>query len=243
MNKKMRGYLCLALSLLLALCLAACGGSDPKASLEIPELSDSESESVSEESSEPESSESSEESAKTSRSSNKTFTNDRSTPAGTAMLMLDICKTMDIQLMQEYTAGDTSFIEDLNDPEMVQALNIIKRFTDGMEYEVLDEVIQGDKAYVTISITTFDGTEFVEDMMTEIMSFAISAGADVTEEQIVEYLMDYLDRVDMTKFSRQTNETVMELFLDEGMWMVDANDELFSAMMGNIDQVIEEMGF
>jgi len=163
---------------------------------------------------------------------------DRSTPSGTAALMLDVLKTMDVGLMQEYAAGDDSFIENLNDPTMQQALSIMKNITKNMTYEIKGETIDGDKAVVEVAITTFDSNELIEDMQEKLMTEMLK-GTLTTEADIEKFAMDYFDKLDTSKFAKQTTDTTVDLVKsEEGNWMVDASDELMNAVMGNLGDAI-----
>jgi len=167
---------------------------------------------------------------------------DPTTPSGMVELILAFFQTMDMSLIEPYITdgADRNSIEEFLD-ENGGELELFANITRGMTYEMGEEVLFGNRATIAVSITTFDGRELLENMLHAAVAFLLRGG---TTDEIDTYLWEYFKSVDTSGFSRETINLTLELYRDDtGYWSIENDDDLYSAILGNIDKTIEELNW
>ena len=129
------------------------------------------------------------------------------------------------QLQQEYTDNE--------------AINTFYKNVMDFEYKIVEEKVDGDKAAVTVEITTYPFGEKLEDAIVEAFDLALSGVED--EEVIATKMFEKLNDVSDKTYSKKLDISCVK---KDGKWNVEnleENEELTDALLGGMVTVSQNL--
>ena len=114
------------------------------------------------------------------------------------------------------------------------------------DYTYGEETINDDKATVDVTITTYNFTSMLSDMLTDLYSKAIElAFSGLTEEELAKQINELTDKalsdgLDKLTEKNVSNTVKLELTKDGHSWKVDpVTDEFTDALLGGLNTFLE----
>ena len=114
------------------------------------------------------------------------------------------------------------------------------------DYTYGEETINDDKATVDVTITTYNFTSMLSDMLTDLYSKAIElAFSGLTEEELEKQINELTDKalsdgLDKLTEKNVSNTVKLELTKDGHSWKVDpVTDEFTDALLGGLNTFLE----
>lgn len=117
---------------------------------------------------------------------------------------------------------------------------MIEKFLD-FDYKLGEEKIDGDKATVEATFTTYPFGQIMQDVLTKYMTEAF-ANLDKSEEELETLMNDLL--VDGLKNAKKdfVSTVTMELVKEKGEWVVQDSDDLTNAITGGLLDLMSSFG-
>ena len=178
---------------------------------------------------------------------------DTDSPKQAAQTFFSAYKAQDMTKLASVYAGDSAeFNFDMlqDDGEDEFSLKLQEALTDKLmdfDYDISDEVIDGDTATVQVKITTYNLESVVQDLFTDLIGLAFSGEVDLDDEALMN---EYAARIIDEKLDAATKdfEATVTLGLErlDGSWKVDpiaANSDLMNALTGGMMNAIADLGF
>ena len=177
-------------------------------------------------------------------------------PSDTAKTFLDALKAQDAEAMTAVYAGEGLdvegglFGEESDDEESLlsgETLEeaLLKKILD-FDYEITNEKIDGDKATVTVDVTTYPmGDTFSQiyaDLMTQIWGLAFSDASDKEVQTVIDGI--FTKHWDAMTEKSYKGTADLSLTKTEDGWKVDEIDDdgdFFNVLTGNMVKVIEAL--
>lgn len=102
------------------------------------------------------------------------------------------------------------------------------------DYELGEEVVDGDKATVETTITTYPFGEIFSNVVTNFIAQAFANAGNMTDEDMNE-LMDKLLIEELNKAEKTYKKTIkIELEQEDGVWVVQESTEMSNALTGGM---------
>lgn len=102
------------------------------------------------------------------------------------------------------------------------------------EYELGEEVIDGDKATVETTITTYPFGQIFSNVVTNFISQAFANAGNMSDEDM-NNLMDKLLMDELNKAEKTYTKTIqIELEQEDGVWVVQEGVEMSNALTGGM---------
>ncbi len=154
-----------------------------------------------------------------------------STPTDALKADLESAKSSPEEIIGEM--GDTGFGE-----EATKALiNKVLEF----EYELGEEVITDDKAFVETTIKTYPFGDIFTNVVTNFITQAFPKAANMTDEEMAE-LMDKLLIEELNKAEKTYTKTIpIELEKEGNNWVVQETVEMSNALTGGLIDFANKM--
>ena len=119
------------------------------------------------------------------------------------------------------------------------------------DYVIGEEKIDGDKATVSVSLTTHDMAavlrdalqQFFVDGMKLALSQSLTGGAQPSEDEMSDLLASILkDKIEENRDSTISSDVVFHLTKSEGAWKIDTlDDSTRNALLGGIEEYIKQL--
>ena len=109
------------------------------------------------------------------------------------------------------------------------------------EYELGEEAIDGDKATVETTITTYPFGQIFTDTVTKFISQAFANAGNMTDEELSS-LMDKILTEELANAEKTYTSTIkIELAKDGDNWVVQENEEMSNALTGGLIDFAKQM--
>lgn len=170
-------------------------------------------------------------------------------PSEVTAAALDAMKAQDTETLQSFYSGE---VTDVDPGKMAEgytgddaeAVNAFAEKLLDFDYEVGDETIDGDKATVEVSITTYDfGTAFEDAVGLYIkQGFAAALSGASQEELSKMFSAALLDKVNALEEKEYTSTTTFNLTKQDGEWKLDElskenQDSLLGGIISKVDSL------
>ena len=113
------------------------------------------------------------------------------------------------------------------------------------DYKLSDEKIDGDKATVKVSITTYDLGSAIEDFISEYLTQAITLSFSGASDKQIEKLSETLLAKHMKKVEKDyTGTAKIHLTKKDGKWQIDKfddNSDFINALSGGVVESIKNI--
>lgn len=192
-----------------------------------------------------------------------------STPTDSVNKAMTALKARDFETLSKYYAGDVSAMQNpekaledadasafgldasaagLTDEQKAEIEDLMKKVLD-FDYSAANEAIDGDKATVDLTITTYDfgtmATDFFSDFMVQAVAAALS-GQQYDEAAMTDQALKLLkEKADaLTDKNKEFTVSVGLTKSEDGTWVVDDltdNQEFYDAILGGAVSSITEL--
>ena len=174
-------------------------------------------------------------------------------PTETVDSFLTAFKAGDFEGAKEFyegSADDLSMIEEEDDPALSGVIaDLTSRILD-FDYELSNEVINGETATVDVRFTTIDFGqimgEVLDSMLSDSVALALSGlSQDELEAEINELVESKFSEILKTAKKDKVSDVTVELVLKDGKWLIkDLSDseEILDAISGGLIEFAESIG-
>lgn len=171
-------------------------------------------------------------------------------PTETADTFMTAIKEKDAETVKSVYAGKTFDLLQETDKESDDAFEgtlddtLAEKIFD-FDYKLSDEKIDGDKATVKVSITTYDLGGAIEDFVSEYLTQAITLSFSGASDKQIEKLSETLLAKHMKKVEKDYNGTAtIHLTKKDGKWQIDKfddNGDFINALSGGVVESIKNI--
>ena len=158
--------------------------------------------------------------------------------------MFTALKALNLEALNNFVE-DSEDITDTDDALLTGNTEaLLKAMFGGVEYKIISsEKVDEDTVNVKTSITAIDMKPVFQDFFASAMQLAFtSAVSDMSEDELTikmeEMLLEKITAPDLDKI---TTEVILEVSKEDGVWKVDADDAFVNAIMGGLEEAIEEV--
>lgn len=158
-------------------------------------------------------------------------------PEDTVRAYLDSIMKLDTEQANQYLENPSELAD--ND-DTVEEEVYSKALVEGLQYQVLSCDETGETAIVKTEITNLDmAVVFVEALQQAFAAAFDGTSSEDTEDVMTEQMLQSMKN---HKGETVTNTVEVHLKKVDGVWKIQADDELANALTGNLAKVATEMG-
>ncbi|MBR2916947.1 MAG: hypothetical protein IKC07_05050 [Clostridia bacterium] len=158
--------------------------------------------------------------------------------------MFSALKAFDVEALNKFVE-DSEDITDIDDALLTENTEeIVKAMFGGVDYKIISsEQIDEDTVNVKTSITAIDMKPVFKDFFASAMQLAFtSAFSDMSEDELTAKMEEMLwEKITAPDLDKITTEVTLEVSKEDGVWKVDADDNFASAIMGGLEEAVEEI--
>ncbi|WP_459129797.1 hypothetical protein [Guggenheimella bovis] len=145
-------------------------------------------------------------------------------PKDTVTKAFEAMKAMDFETLSKYSSKAPFTKEDMEQLKKSGMLPIVQKMMSSIEYKILDEKVEGDKATVNVELSMY-GQEVASAMTQELLPAIMAGGItqDSTPEDIEKKVVEALGKMDFSKFKKETTKDAVELKKVDGEWKIESN--------------------
>ncbi len=158
--------------------------------------------------------------------------------------MFSALKAFDLEALNKFVE-DSEDITDADDALLTgNTEEIVKAMFGGVEYKIVSsEQIDEDTVNVKTSITAIDMKPVFKDFFASAMQLAFtSAFSNMSEDELTAKMEEMLlEKITAPDLDKITTEVILEVSKEDGVWKVDADDNFANALMGGLEEAVEEI--
>jgi len=103
---------------------------------------------------------------------------------------------------------------------------------DNIDYQLVSEIVEGNRAYLTVNISALDFTQLMEAVISEAFFWAF---VEMTEEELYELVNELLiEKMNAEDAPTIENEITMVLMLERNKWHIVPDNALFDGLTGGV---------
>lgn len=123
------------------------------------------------------------------------------------------------------------------------AIKLFESITSKFDYKIISsEQVNDTTVNVKINFTTADAEAAVGLFFTEMFTYAMSSGANATEDEIAHKSVELMAKAfGSPDVGTKTAEKTVEVKLVNGTWTIEFNDEIFNIISGDMNGAMENL--
>ncbi|MCI1960263.1 MAG: DUF5105 domain-containing protein [Clostridia bacterium] len=169
-------------------------------------------------------------------------------PEDTVSEFLGAAQNFDIEKMKTYIntddAGDLSKF-DSNDESVKDFYDYLKECASKMTYNIKSSDVKDDTATVTVDFKYIDSTPFIQAVIKEVFTQALSSafsGQEMTDEQTNALFANIIKEQKSKIEDKYVEETIdIKCVKVNGKWLIDSDDSLANVLTANFVSVIKNI--
>ncbi len=158
--------------------------------------------------------------------------------------MFTALKALDLEALNNFVE-DSEDITDTDDALLTgNTEELLKAIFGGVDYKIISsEQVDEDTVNVKTSITAIDMKPVFKDFFASAMQLAFtSAFSDMSEDELTAKMEEMLlEKITAPDLDKITTEVTLEVSEEGGVWKVDADDAFANAIMGGLEEAVEEI--
>ncbi|MBQ2890367.1 MAG: hypothetical protein IJE44_01815 [Clostridia bacterium] len=158
--------------------------------------------------------------------------------------MFSALKAFDLEALNKFVE-DSEDITDTDNALLTENTEeVVKAMFGGVDYKIISsEQIDEDTVNVKTSITAIDMKPVFKDFFASAMQLAFtSAFSDMSEDELTAKMEEMLwEKITAPDLDKITTEVTLEVSKEDGIWKVDADDNFSDALMGGLEEAVEEI--
>lgn len=158
-------------------------------------------------------------------------------PTAAVEKMIEATKTDDTEALKEVYSGEVEDVFEVTGANS-EFLEIIDERMREFDHKCSNEQIDGDKATVDVSITTYDSEEAYLEALDEYFGQIYGGNTDTDAEKLI---IEYMSKQEKKDYEKTVTIHLTKI---DGKWMVDEfgdNDPYFDAINGGLISASEEI--
>lgn len=162
-----------------------------------------------------------------------------SAPRDTVRGFFDAMKTGDLETAEKYVATENNdFKNELSMDEDGLSDEILKNIFSHLAYDIKSEKTDGDQAFLDTAVTSLDLIQVITQVMEDVIPEALSSisfdeeNGDDIDAMVGQFLSDAISNPEAPTI---VTDVKISLERIDGQWLINPDDDLLSAMIGNVD--------